>query len=110
MSPGFALSPRGEEIVVGESVSQALACPANPRFVAIRYDERLVDPVPDAGRIPGDNTVQFTAVEETYVLEIFEAGLHPPDDPWVVLGAVACDQNGHVRIDTSGRQLAKECR
>jgi hypothetical protein len=107
VSPGYALSPRGDEIVVCEPVSRPVEFTTRRRIVAVRYDERLVDPVPAAGPIPGDDTVQFRAVEDTYVVEVFEVSRHALDDRWVVLGEVDCDQDGHVVIDTSGRQHAK---
>jgi hypothetical protein len=49
-------------------------------------------------------------VEETYLLEVFEARPDPTDDRWVILGMVACDEDGQLGIDTSARQHAKECR
>jgi hypothetical protein len=54
--------------------------------------------------------VRFSAVEETYVIEVFEASPHPPDNLWVILGGVECDRDGHVGTDRSGRQHARECR
>lgn len=108
VSLGYALSRQGDEILVTEPVSRPFTLAAERSIVAIRYDERLVDPVPAPTGMPGGDTTQFSAVEETYVVEVFDASRHALDDRWVVLAAVTCDQNGHVVIDTSARQHVRQ--
>ena len=109
VSPGYALSPYGDEIVVGDPVSRAQTFTADPSIVAIRYDERLVDPVPAATDIPGDDTVQFSVVEETYAVEVFEATQDEPDERWVILAAVGYGEEGHAFVDVTRRQHARRC-
>jgi hypothetical protein len=107
VSPGYAISPYGDEIVVSDPVSRVQTFVADPSIVAIRYDERLVDPVPVSSDIPGSDTVQFSAVEETYAVEVFQT--QGPDDRWVILAAVASGEDGDAFIDVTRRQHARRC-
>ncbi|HWF52568.1 MAG TPA: hypothetical protein VG294_18140 [Solirubrobacteraceae bacterium] len=109
VSPGYALSPRGEEILVGELLSRPVTCAADRCLVAVRYDERLVDPVPGMGVAPGDDETRFEAIEETYVVDVFEDVLPAPEDQWVVLGEVICDPTGQVIVDSTARRHAERC-
>ena len=110
VSPGYALSPAGDEIVVGELVSRPLALTQRRWIVAARYDERLVDPVPSPADTHAEDAVEFTAIEETYVVDVFEASQYAPDDQWVVLAMVEVGQSGQIAIDTSSRQHVRSHR
>ena len=107
VSPGYALSPGGDEIIVGEPVSRPLAADGKSRFVAVRYAERLVDPVPPPSGAPAGAAVEFRAVEETYALDVFETSPGPPDGPWVLLAMVGAGPESRVAIDTAARQQIK---
>ncbi len=62
VSPGFALTPEGDEICVAEIVSRKITGPA-PCFVVLRYVERLVHPSPsgDALHVEEDFDVAIVA-------------------------------------------------
>jgi hypothetical protein len=107
VSPGYALSRGGDEIIVAEPVSRPLAVDGKSRFVAVRYEERLVDPVPPPPGAPAGAAVEFRAVEETYVVDVFEPSPGPPESPWVVLAAVDAGPEGQVAVDTAARQQIK---
>jgi hypothetical protein len=107
VSPGYALSRGGDEIIVAEPVSRLLAADGKSRFVAVRYEERLVEPVPPPPGAPAGAAGEFRAVEETYVLDAFETSPGPPHGPWVVLAVVNADPEGQVTIDTAARQQVK---
>jgi hypothetical protein len=50
VASGYALDPKGDEIVVAEQVSLALPAAGAQWVVAARYEERLVEPLLAASR------------------------------------------------------------
>jgi len=86
ISPGLALSPTGDEIVVTAPVLLDLPCDPSycPKYVVVRYLEELVDPVVVPGA-DGEDAVELTRVREVFELELVDQ----PGDGDVVLATVA---------------------
>ena len=77
VGPGYAIGPDGEEIVVSSPLSVALPIACDPVFLALRRQERLVDPVPSPSPTgPGD--VEYTRIEESAAL-VFAADASSSD-------------------------------
>jgi hypothetical protein len=106
VTPGYALGPQGDEIVVAEQVSLALPAAGAHWVVAARYDERLVEPVPAAVVGPGDPGVRFGAIEESPVVEVLAALPEDPDSPWVTLAELHRPRGGGIRVHQGGRRHA----
>ena len=82
ISPGYALDPRGEEIVVGSGVTVDLSGhPAGTTlYVALRYDERPERPA------PGPHGEEYTRIRETFAVEVLTR--LPRQKPLVILADV----------------------
>jgi hypothetical protein len=106
VAPGYALDPRGDDIVVAEHVSLALPATGAHWFVAARYDERLVEPLPVAVVGMGDPGVRFGATEETSVVEVLAALPDDPDSPWVPLAELHRAHGAPVRVHQGARRRA----
>ena len=95
VSPGLALDPCGREVVVPEGVTVHLSSTAKG-FVAVRYDETEVRPIP----VPGHAEPQAGRVRES-----FEASLlAEPADGWIVLGAFTQSAESGLQLDSSPRR------
>ena len=137
IEPGYALDPRGEEIVVERELVVDLgvedaegntvgACPGDeafvpverplgkPLYIAIRYAECDVRPVPVASE-SGDETVEYSRTRESFVIRVLTAlpagyqttggCLEPPSEPWVILGEVVLESGKKTSsIDCSSRR------
>ncbi|MFL6447254.1 MAG: hypothetical protein ACJ746_06140 [Bryobacteraceae bacterium] len=92
VSPGFALDPTGNEIIVDRpTVVDTKTCPQQRCFVMLRYTETGTDPVP-----VGNGQVEFSRVVEGFALEtgsdepgpdskaVCLARLAPQDDLWTL--------------------------
>jgi hypothetical protein len=99
ISPGYALDPRGEEIVVSRSVAVDLSGPpaGTTVYVAVRYDERPAHPVPTpCGQ-------QFSRVRETFAVEVLLSV--PPRKRLVVLAEVELGRGSKIaNIGTTRRR------
>ena len=97
ISPGYALDPRGEEIVVSRAVSVDLSgqTAGTTVYVAVRYDELPEHPVPTPlGQ-------EYTRIRETFAVEVL---IRPPR-PLVVLADVELGRGGRVaNIGTARRR------
>ena len=140
IEPGYALDPHGEEIVVereavvdfgvedadGNSVGACAGDEASrtlvpverplgkPLYVAIRYAECDVRPVPVASE-SGDEMVEYSRTREGFVIRVLTAlpagyetpggCLEPPSEPWVILGEVVLEFGKNISsIDCSSRR------
>ena len=68
VQPGVAIAPDGEDIEVCTAASTSLPKTGSQLFVMLSHAERLTHPA----RPPDDGPVQFTRVEETFVLHVEE--------------------------------------
>jgi hypothetical protein len=99
ISPGYALDPRGEEIVVDESVSVDLSAHSVGKtlYLAVRQDERLEHPV------PSPHGTEYSRIRETFAVEVLTRV--PRRKTLVTLGDVELGR-GHTiaRIGTAHRR------
>lgn len=101
VEPGYALDPRGDEILVEDEVTVDLCeRTERPLYLAIRYAECATHP------IPGGESVEYSRVRETFVIDIVT---ELPGEPWVVLAEVLLDSSlGVSSIDchTHARRIS----
>src|SRR3954447_11446370 len=62
VTPGYALAPQGDEIVVADALSLSLCASGTTWVVAARYDERPVDALPVPAMGVGEPAVQFSTI------------------------------------------------
>lgn len=99
ISPGYALDRHGEEIVVARPVAVDLSghSVGTTVYVAVRYDERPVRPVPTA---QGEH---YSRIRETFAVEVLIR--LPRQKPLIVLADVELGRGGKVaNIGTSRRR------
>lgn len=91
IAPGMALDPTGNEISVCDAVTADVAAPlaGSPQvFVAIRYTEELVKPLPPlVGAEPDD--VQYSRIRDSYEVAVLTEAPATGADGWLVLAAVS---------------------
>jgi hypothetical protein len=104
ISPGYAIDRRGEEIVVGRSVTVDLSGHAAGRtlYVALRQDERPERPVP----VPGPRRQEYTRIRESFAVEVLTR--LPGRKPLVVVADVELGPGG--RIASVGTAHRREIR
>jgi len=71
VSPGFAITPRGDEICVPEAVTCNIGISPSPCYVTVRYVDRFIDPTPTATLYPTNSALHIV---EGFVVT-FEATL-----------------------------------
>jgi len=85
VSPGYALDPHGEEIVIEPECSIDVCDVADgaAAFLAVRYVEEPTRPVPAVGGVEGE--AEYSRTREGFELEVHSTC---PAEPWVVLADI----------------------
>lgn len=108
VQPGFALDPNGEEIWIQSPVSLTLGCEGpSTRVLAVRYHERLTEPVAAASRTRDAGVAGYRRVEEGFAVELFESALNQIRPGSVVLAHVNVSTDGAVLVDPSVRRALR---
>ena len=97
VTPGVAISPDGEELLVCERRTQTLPSGESPLYVALRLDDRPTALIPRMGGEDDgeEETGEASRIEEVVELEI----LAEPGPVHLSVGRVEQDATGAWRID-----------
>jgi hypothetical protein len=97
VSPGFALDPLGNEIVIDRPMSvDTKPCANDVCYLFLRYTESGTDPVP-----AGNDRTEFSRMTESFLLTVQDGGAAPPDA--VCLGRLLRQGNCWIVDGATGR-------
>ena len=100
VSPGYALDPSGEEVVVPEPAHLDVCAAGGlgegrSAYLAVRYAEEGISPIPVEGDAPA-----YSRIREGFELAVLA---QHPQEPWVVLAAVTL-LRGEVSVESGPRR------
>ena len=97
VSPGFALDPMGNEIVIERPTPvDTKPCANEVCYLFLRYTESGTDPVP-----AGNDRTEFSRITESFILTVQDGGAAQPDA--VCLGRLLRQSDGWTVDGGTGR-------
>jgi hypothetical protein len=97
VSPGFALDPMGNEIVIDRPTSvDTKPCANHVCYLFVRYTESGTDPVP-----AGNGRAEFSRITESFILTVQDDGAGQPDA--ICLGRLLRQSDGWTVDGATGR-------
>jgi hypothetical protein len=97
VTPGVAIGPDGEELLVCERLTEALPSGGSPLYVTLRLDDRPTALIPRMGRQEDgeEGAGEASRIEEVVELELLAA----PGPGQLAVGRVEQEEGGAWRVD-----------